>query len=160
MINNLLKAACLVIVVSLAGAGVLACVSSTPSPPGQPSAPSASDTTKMVTIEYSSTTTQQFGEWSKAKPGYVYLVLDLHIDNRGYDSFSTNPLYFYVVVNNVKYSVAFVMGLEDELKVVDLFSGGKTAGRIAFEVPAEVCSTGYQIRYEAFRDYNIKWVKR
>lgn len=80
--------------------------------------------------------------------------------NQGYDSFSTNPLYFYVVVSNVKYSAAFVMGLENELKVVDLLDGGKAAGEIAFEVLLEVSSVGYQIRYEAFREYNIEWVKQ
>ena len=47
----------------------------------------------------------QVGEWNKADPGYTYLVLDLDIENRGYDSFSTNPLNFSVVVNNVKYNV-------------------------------------------------------
>jgi hypothetical protein len=139
---------------------VSGCVSSTPSPQGQPSTPSASDIAKRVIIEYSSTTTQQIGEWSKAKPGYVYLVLDLHIENQGYDSFSTNPLFFYVVVSNVKYSVAFVMGLEDELEVVDVLNRGEVRGKIAFEVPAEVSNTGYQIRYEAFKEYNIDWVKR
>jgi len=147
-------------VVLIAGVAVLGCVSSTPSSPDQPSTPSPSETAGRIIIEYSSTTTQRIGEWSEAKPGYVYLVLDLHIENQGYDSFSTNPLFFYVVVNNVKYSAAFVMGLESELKAVDLLDRGKTAGKIAFEVLPEVSSAGYQIRYEAFRKYNIEWVKR
>ena len=160
MINNILKAACLVIVTFMVGLVASGCVPSTPSSPVQPSAPGLSEAAKKIIIEYSSATKQQIGEWSKGKPGYVYLVLDLHIENQGYDSFSTNPLFFYVVVSNVKYSAAFVMGLESELKVVDLLDGGKTAGEIAFEVPPEVSSAGYQIRCEAFREYNIEWVKQ
>jgi len=160
MINQVVKAVCLVIVAAIIGLVASGCVPSTPSAPDQPPAPSVSEAAKKIIIEYSSTTTQQIGEWSKAKPGYVYLVLDLHIENQGYDSFSTNPLFFYVVVSNVKYSVAFVMGLENELGAVDLLDGGKAAGRIAFEVPSDVSSAGYQIRYEAFRQYNIEWVKQ
>ena len=161
MINSILKAACLVIVVFMSGAGVFGCVSSTPSPRGQPSAPSTSEATKRIIIEYSSITTQQIGEWNKAKPGYVYLVLDLHIENQGYDSFSTNPLNFSVVVNNVEYNVAFVVGLENKLKAVDLLSGGKARGTLVFEVPTEVSSGGYQIRYKAFlTKYNIEWIKQ
>lgn len=160
MFSNILKAACLVMVILVAGVAVLGCVSSTPSSLDQPFSPSPSETARRIIIGYSSTTTQRIGEWSEAEPGYVYLVLDLHIENQGYDSFSTNPLFFYVVVNNVKYSAAFVMGLESELKAVDLLDRGKTAGEIAFEVPPEVSSAGYQIGYEAFRKYNIEWVKR
>jgi len=160
MINHVLKAICLVTVTFTVGLAALGCVPSTPSSPVHPPAPGVSETAKRIVIEYSSTTTQQIGEWSKAKPGYVYLVLDLHIENQDYDSFSTNPLFFYVVVSNVKYSVAFVMGLENELGTVDLLDGGKATGRIAFEVPSDVSSAGYQIRYEAFRQYNIEWVKQ
>lgn len=76
MTGDILKAVCLVIAVFMSGVGALGCVPSTPSPQDQPSAPSASVSAKRIAIEYSSATAQQIGEWTKAKPGYVYLVLD------------------------------------------------------------------------------------
>lgn len=136
------------------------CTPSTPSPPTEPSAPTVPETEKNIIIKYSSTTTNQIGDWNEADPGYTYLVLDLDIENRGYDSFSTNSFYFSVVVNKVEYDVAFVVGLENELKMVDLLNGGKARGTLAFEVPTEVSSVGYQIKYEAFTRYDIDWIKQ
>ena len=116
---------------------------------------------KKIIIKYSSTTKSQIGEWIKADPGYTYLILDLEIENHGYESFSTNPLNFSVVVDNVEYDTAFVFGSENELKTMDLLNGGTIRGTLAFEVPSGVSDKGYQIRYRAFlTSYEIDWVKQ
>lgn len=86
-------------------------------------------------------------------------MLDLDVENRGYESFITGHYAFSVVVNNVGYDVTYV-GLEDTLKVVDLLGGGGITGKLAFEVPEEVMDVGYQVRYESFWEYNIEWVKQ
>jgi len=86
-------------------------------------------------------------------------VVSLDVENKGYDSFSTNSFYFSVIVSNVEYDTAWVT-LEDELKLVDLLDGGSTSGKLAFEVPKEVTSTGYQLKYQAWETYNIKWIKQ
>lgn len=88
-------------------------------------------------------------------------MVSLDIKNNGYDSFSTNPFYFSVIVNNVEYDTAWVcVMLEDELKIVDLLDGGRIFGKLAFEVPKEVTSTGYQLKYQAWEEYNIEWIKQ
>jgi len=130
-----------------------------PTPTATPT-PSPPSPTKQIIIKYSATTMTQIGSWDKADEGYTYLVLDLDIENDGYDSFSTNPFYFCVIVNNVKYDSAFVFELEDELKLVDLLDGGRVSGKLAFEVPEEVTSLGYQVKYESWEEYNIKWIER
>ena len=149
-----------VLLVLLMGLILPGCVPSTPSSPAGAPTPTVPETAKKIIIRYSSSTMNQVGEWNKADPGYTYLVLDLDIENRGYDSFSTNPLNFSVVVNNVKYNVAWVT-TENLLKAVDLLNGGKANGTLAFEVPTEVSSAGYQIRYAGFlTEYDIEWIKQ
>jgi hypothetical protein len=46
------------------------------------------------------------------------------------------------------------------LKVVDLLDGGRISGKLAFEVPKEVTSMGYQLKYHDWKEYNIKWIKQ
>ena len=138
---------------------IFGCGQPSTSPPTGPSAPSTPPTTKEIVITYSSYTTDKIVEWNKADEGYTYLVVSLDIANKGYDSFSTGSWFFSVVVNNVAYNVEYV-GLEDMLKVVDLLDGGRISGKLAFEVPKEVTSLGYQLKYDAFKEYNIEWIKQ
>lgn len=135
-----------------------ACAKPAPAP-----APTPAPTTQRIVITYSSTTMTQIGTGSIANtpsPGSIYLVLDMTIQNQGYDSFSINPVFFSIVVNNVKYSMAFIMGLDNQLKLVDILNGGTTQGKLAFEVPSQVTTTGFQVTYSAFEPYNIQWVKQ
>lgn len=128
-----------------------------------PRAPAPTPATRKVVITFSSTTMTQIGTGilaDKPEAGHVYLVLDLSIENQGYDSFSASPFYFYLVINNVKYSTALVFNLENELMSVDVLDGGRVTGKLAFEVPLEAVTRGYQITYEGFETYNIEWVRR
>lgn len=129
-----------------------------PTPTATPT-PSPPSPTEEIIIKHSATTMSLIG-WDEADKGYTYLVLDLDIENDGYDSFSTNPFYFYVIVNNVKYDVAFMTNLENALKLVDLLDGGRISGKLAFEVPEEVTSLGYQVKYESWEEYDIEWIER
>jgi len=145
---------------------IFGCGQPSTSPSSGPSVPSTPPTTKQIVISYSSTTTEHLGEWYEwygyeyeADPGYTYLVVSLDIENNGYDSFSTGHCFFSVVVNNVAYNVIYV-GLENMLKVVDLLDRGRISGKLAFEVPKEVTSLGYQLKYDAFKEYNIEWIKQ
>jgi uncharacterized repeat protein (TIGR02543 family) len=113
--------------------------------------------TPQIIIKYSSTTTNQIGQIFTAKSGYTYLILDLNIENNGYESFDTYEGYFYVIVNNVQYSNT-PTGTENELEDVSLLSGGQTSGNIEFEVPQNVVSLGYQVGYSYLPQYSIKWV--
>jgi len=118
---------------------------------------------KAIIIKYSVTITNERKGWlwtMKADPGYTYLVVNLDIENDGYDSFTTGQGLFYVVVKQVKYDTGYYYPEKDALKSVDLLDGGKISGKIAFEIPEVVLSAGYQFGYrrESWEPYNIKWI--
>ena len=127
-------------------------------PTASPPADSTTEQAEII-IKYSATTASQIGSWSVAKPGHIYLVVSLDIENRGYQSFSTNSFFFYAIVNQVKYSAAWV-SLDDELPLVDLLDGGRVSGKIVFEVPKQNGSVTYSLTYEAWLTYNIRWVEQ
>lgn len=132
-----------------------ACEAPTASPPADSTTGEAE-----IIIRYSATTASQIGSWSVAKPGHVYLIVSLDIENRGYESFSTNSFCFYAIVDQVRYSTAWV-STDDELPLVDLLDGGKVSGNIVFEVPKQNGSVTYSLTYDAiFPTYNIGWVRQ
>lgn len=157
--SRVVKFLALTLIVALA-AGLVGCAETQYQPGGSSPTPPA-ETGKKIIITYSSNITNKVGEreWQKADPGYTYLILDLDIENQGYESFSTGRSAFSVVVSNVGYDVTYV-GLDDMLKVVDLLDGGRITGKLAFEVPEDVTDVGYQVRYESVREYNIQGIKR
>ena len=112
-----------------------------------------------VVIRYSDTITRQLGMWTKADPGYVFLVLDLDIENQGYESVDANPFSCSVVINKVEYDASFIT-VEGELKYVKLLDGGRTTGKVLFEVPEEVINVGYQPRYETWPKVYVVWIKQ
>lgn len=116
-----------------------------------------------ITIEYSSSTDNILvgsNEYivDQAKSGNTFLVVDMTITNNGYSEFSTNPFYFSVIVDNVKYNTAFVYNLENELGTRTILNNGKISGKLAFEVPESV--TDFILVYEAFRTYNIEFIEK
>ena len=119
------------------------------------------DDEKKIIVEYSSYTTDIIGDGEffadEAKSGSTFLILDMTISNNGYDEFSTNSFYWKVLVNNIEYGTAFVIHLEDELRLVTLRDGGKISGNLAFEVPEDV--TDFEMIYDAFRNYNIEYIQ-
>jgi hypothetical protein len=110
-----------------------------------------------VVIRYTENSQSKIG-FSEAKAGYTYLVLTLQIQNNVDREFSTNPLYFYVIVKNVKYEVDFATySLSDTLQAVQLQKGGTISGSLVFQIPTGV--TSYSPGYEApFTTVNIQWI--
>jgi len=95
----------------------------------------------------------------KPSSGDEYLILTLSIQDNNIENMSISPLYFHVVINNVKYdydSSTFL--LPDPLKNVELFPKGTTTGSIAFEVP--IGTTNYQPTYQPWfaPESSINWV--
>jgi len=126
-----------------------------------PSIAPLSPTPKEIVISYSPTTMDQVGKRATAGPGYTYLVVSLDIEDNGYSSFSTNPFYFLVTANKVEYAPVGV-GLEDELRYIELLDGGKICGKLVFRLPKEVTNTGYQLKYK-YQDWgiiNVEWIKQ
>jgi hypothetical protein len=91
-----------------------------------------------------------------ASSGYIYLVLDITIENKGYDYFNTNRFGFFVIANNIKYEPAFVFSLDNELNTLDVLNGGKLRGKIAFEIPEE--TSAYTLGHNNYGDYNITFI--
>ena len=100
------------------------------------------------------------------KTGYVYLLVDLEIENSEYDSLSVSGSRFSVVVDSVKYDDSFASyTLSAPLPSVKVLKGGIVRGSVAFEVPSNVSQAGYLITYESYswESYSandIEWQRR
>ena len=105
----------------------------------------------------------------------LYLLVDMTIENRGYESFNTSPEYFWLVLGNIfgqstsTPPIPFDGALSDlrdgaysDLRSYDLQNGGKLSGTIAFQVPTEILASteSYKIEYSGVRAYNIQWAKK
>lgn len=123
------------------------------------STPNSKASGDRVMISYSSAIMNRIGAYSDPKPGNVFLVLDMTVQNQGYSSFNTNPYWFSATVNKVKYQWSWASAsLDNELENVDVQNGGTVRGKLAFEVPSEVATSGFQIGYEIpFKNYSIEW---
>ena len=109
--------------------------------------------------------------WVK-ESGSLYLLIDMTIENKGYESFNTSPKYFTLVLGNILGEssptppISFDGELSDKkdgaysnLRSYDLQNGGKLSGTLAFHVPTEIlaCTERYRIDYSGVRAYNIQW---
>jgi hypothetical protein len=103
----------------------------------------------------------------------LYMLVDITIENRGYESFSTSPEYFTLILGNIigqsdpTPPISFDGELSDEkdsaysdLRSYDLQNGGKLNGTLAFPVPVEIfkCTERYTLNYSGVRFYNIRWL--
>ena len=136
---------------------VLSCYLPSTSPP---STPDTTPTTPQIIITYSSTTMTQIGFATQPSSGHVYLVLDMTIENQGYDSFNLNPFYFAVVVDNVRHGIAIAVELDNGLKAAAMLNGDTVQGKLAFEIPQEASTTDFRVVYQALAHYNIEWIEQ
>ncbi len=112
--------------------------------------------TREILINHFGGLTNMIGEYNEAPQGKKYMILTLEIENRGYNTFSTNPLYWKVEVDNIQYSISIATySLIDKLDTVEIKDGGKIKGTLAFEVPEG--AKEYKVKYDAFQEYNIIW---
>jgi hypothetical protein len=95
-------------------------------------------------------------------PGNLYLAAEMIIENKGYESFHTNPDNFTVTLSNGFETT--MAAAEEELidwREVDIPSGGKFIGTLVFHVPTVVAQSffkwDYVMSYSGIRDYNIEW---
>jgi hypothetical protein len=93
-----------------------------------------------------------------ADSGKIFVEISLTVKNNGYDSFNTNPYYFYLIADGVKYDVDSNIYLLDNWDTVDIMNGGKTQGSILFQVPSSAKT--FALGYDAlFKSYNIVWTE-
>ena len=85
-----------------------------------------------------------------------FLVINISIENRGYETFNTAPERFYVMVSNARFN--FDPALSD-LRTLDVPDRGKILGKLSFEVPSGTVSSkaGYSLGYTGDRSYNVQW---
>jgi hypothetical protein len=128
----------------------------------------ASDSGPAVLISY----TGQL-MWVKTTSS-LYLLVDMTIENLGYESFATSPEYFKLIIGNIfgqssplapiSYDGSLTEerdGAYSDLRSYDLQNGGKLSGKLAFPVPPSVLAAteSYRLEYSGLRDYNVLWYK-
>ena len=142
------------IVVALAAilSGVSCASPSAATPTSAAPTPSATASQPTIAITYSATFTLEPVVGS-------LLVLDMIIENRGYQSFNTSPAYFSVVVTNLTYPYD---ASRSDLKAVNLADGGKISGKLVFQVPSGTASSrvGFRPVYSGTQVYNVQWTQR
>ncbi|XHH10460.1 MAG: DUF4352 domain-containing protein [Candidatus Bathyarchaeia archaeon] len=132
----------------------------TPPPTGSPiqtpiptAPPTATITIQHKDVTYSSLV-NQYGLTDTPNPGNVWLVINMTITNKGYNSFNTNPNYFTVTINNIKYSYDAETFSYGNWNTVDILDGGSFNGSLVFQVPSS--TTTFTLNYERFGvNYNI-----
>jgi len=102
--------------------------------------------------------------YSSPDPGKMFLVIDLTIENHGYDSVDTNPYRFKVTVDNVQYDIAGVSYSLDSidkamLDSVTLKDGGKISGSLAFQVPGTTTDYSFEYVPYSWENYDVKYGK-
>lgn len=111
---------------------------------------------KYILWDYNAYTTNQIG-YFEPNAGYVYMVVDLELENHGYSEFNVNPYYFDAIVNNIKYSCDLPT-YDDSINTlpdVTLQDGGAISGQIVYQILKG--SNEYRIEYSGFSwtDYNF-----
>lgn len=115
---------------------------------------------KNITISYSAETadvvTTIYGDVMKSDSGRDFLILNITIDNNGYDSFETNPWWFHVIVENIEYDFDYHLVLLEDWETVDVLDGESFQGTLMFQIPESASS--FSLVYEsAFSEYDIVW---
>jgi hypothetical protein len=102
----------------------------------------------------------------------LYLLIDMTIENKGYESFNTSPERFKLQLGNIigrfetTTPIAFDGNISNEkdgaysnLRSYDLQNGGKLNGTLAFPVPTDIyaATERYSLDYKGVRSYNIQW---
>ncbi len=101
----------------------------------------------------------EFGDYTYTEEpdsGKIFLECNLTINNNGYDDFSTNPFYFYLTADNIKYDVAVETSYVNNWDSVEILNGGVFHGTLIFQIPESASS--WTLGYDVFlSDCNIIW---
>lgn len=102
----------------------------------QVAAPIQSDIFDYTTWEYY--VTDRIDEYNTAPAGYNYYVVTIHIDNKGTNTYDTNPWSWTLTANGITYyhdSVTYDDAINT--KTVDVGPGGKTDVQYVYLVEGE-----------------------
>lgn len=107
--------------------------------------------------------TDQYGIVTTPNSGNVYVEVNMTITNNGYsDSFSTNPLYFNLVTNNIQYTYDTATFSLAEWNTISILNGGTYSGIMVFQVPSTASSftMSGQEYTTTFSKFNIIWTQQ
>ncbi len=104
---------------------------------------------KFIAVDYSASYAPKLGESFVARAGTIYLVLDLEIENHGYETFNTNPMFWSVVIRGQDYRSEVILA-GDDLEATSITDGGSATGRVAFIVPRTAEGAELEIKYTPF----------
>ena len=100
-----------------------------------------------LTFENSATT--QIGPYYTAPSGYVYLILDLHLDNTGTRTYNTNPFFWNLKADGITYNTDTATFSEQiDTQSVEVGPGGSYDWKIVFLVPST--TTNFEVIYNGF----------
>lgn len=77
------------------------------------------------------------GQIMRAKPGRIFIVVDVSLESSARDKAPYNPLYFKVKDGNGYEYNGSSIGADNSLKSGELNQGEKVRGTVAFDVPTE-----------------------
>jgi len=107
---------------------------------------------QCILLNKSAELSNYVGEYAEASQGKTFLIINMKLENHGYQTFSVNPNYFAVVIDNVAYPYdSSTFSTKSPLTSATLLDGGKTAGYLVYQVPKG--TTTYNLRYVGSGDY-------
>ncbi len=120
--------------------------------------PSSPPSVATITIQYEGVTSNslvdKYGLTDTPDAGNVWLVINMTINNKGYEEFSANPFYFSVVINNIEYSYDLETYSYGNWNTINILDGGSYTGTLVFQVPSS--ATSFTLQYERFGEtYHI-----
>ncbi len=113
---------------------------------------------KYVLLNHSGELTDYIGRYTEANSGKTFLVIEMELENHGYDTVDINPNYFAVVIDKVAYLYdKATYSTESPLDSVVLLDGGKASGYLVFQIPED--KTKYSLVYVGQGDYEFIYGK-
>jgi len=127
-----------------------------------PGCSSGGGSEKEVVITYSAHQVDEIGTLLityTPKAGNIFLILDITVENFGYDTVPLEPLSFAFVVNGTKYKRSVVVGLEKEMLLGIVKNNASNISTLCFEVPEG--TVDYDLQYTPSEgNFTIRFVKQ
>ncbi len=91
---------------------------------------------KYVLLNRSAELTDYIGRYTEASSGKTFLLIELTLENHGYDTLEINPNYFGVVIDKVLYPYdKATYSTDNPLASVTLLDGGMISGYLVYQIP-------------------------